>query len=122
MISSTIIHIDFSKASGTLAYVFNGCTSLKTIEKLTFHKDLKYTNFFVNCTALENLVIEGEIGNGTSLANSSMLTDDSVNSVINALIELPADAPQTIRFHATVKNNLTQEQIASITSKNWTLA
>lgn len=119
---TTVPHIDFSKAGGSLAYVFNDCTVLKTIEKLTFNKDLKYTNFFTNCNALENLVVEGEIGNTISLSNSSLLTNDSVNSVINALIELPADAPQTIRFHATVKNNLTQEQIASITSKNWTLA
>ena len=119
---TTIPHISFAKVTGTQAYCFHGDSKLHTIEKLTLKKELKYTNFLTGCNFLENLTIEGEIGTNFTLVNSSKLTTESVNSVINALVDLTGQTAQTLTFHATVKANLSDEQIASITSKNWTLA
>lgn len=119
---TTIPHISFAKVTGTQAYCFHGDSKLHTIEKLTLKKELKYTNFLTGCNSLENLTIEGEIGTNFILVNSSKLTTESVNSVINALVDLTGATAQTLTLHATVKANLTETQIASITSKNWTLA
>ena len=119
---TTIPHISFAKVTGTQAYCFHGASKLHTIEKLTLKKELKYTNFLTGCNSLENLTIEGEIGTNFTLVNSSKLTTESVNSVINALVDLTGATAQTLTLHATVKANLTETQIASITSKNWTLA
>lgn len=119
---TTIPHISFAKAAGTQVYCFHGDSKLHTIEKLTLKKELKYTYFLTGCNSLENLTIEGEIGTNFTLVNSSKLTTESVNSVINALVDLTGATAQTLTLHATVKANLTETQIASITSKNWTLA
>ncbi len=50
------------------------------------------------------------------------LSDVSIQNIIDCLIDLTGQATQTLTFHADVKAKLTEEQIATITSKNWTLA
>lgn len=57
-----------------------------------------------------------------NISQSSLLSDESVNSIINALVDLTDGEAQTVTFHGDVKAKLTDEQIASITAKNWTLA
>lgn len=57
-----------------------------------------------------------------SLAQSNLLSDESIQSIIDGLADLTGQTAQTITFHADVKAKLTEEQIATITSKNWTLA
>ena len=57
-----------------------------------------------------------------SFQHCSMLSDASASSIKNGLVDLTGGTAQTIQFHATVKNKLTAEQKAQITSKNWTLA
>ena len=40
----------------------------------------------------------------------------------NCLVDLTGQTSQTLKFHADVKAKLTEEQITTITGKNWTLA
>ena len=78
---------------------------------------------FSSCTKLKNIRFEtGTIPISISFVHSSFLTDESVQSIIDGLADLTGQTAQTITFHLTVKNKLTEEQIVQITSKNWTLA
>ena len=50
------------------------------------------------------------------------LSADSIQSIIDGLADLTGGTAQTLTFHATVKGKLTDQQIATITGKNWSLA
>lgn len=56
------------------------------------------------------------------LNNCPLLSNESIESTVNGLADLTGQESQTITFHADVKAKLTDEQITTITSKNWTLA
>lgn len=65
--------------------MFQCCRLLKTIERLIVNPLVWYTNAFEQCYALENLTVEGEIGNSVDLHWSSGLTTKSVKSIFSAL-------------------------------------
>lgn len=65
--------------------MFQCCRRLKTIEKLIVNPLVWYTNAFEQCYALEDLTVEGEIGNSIDLHWSKELTPKSVEAVIKAL-------------------------------------
>lgn len=104
-------------------YLFYYCTNLETIDKLILSD--KMTNFhesnFEGCAALKNITFAGTLGASISLSNSPLLTTESVNSLIDTLKDLTGLAAKTVTFHATVGGNLTEEQKAAITAKNWQL-
>jgi hypothetical protein len=95
---------------------------VKTIDKLIVTDKLKYNSTFNGCSNLENIVFEGTIGNSISFANSPLLTTESVQSIIDCLKDLTGATAQTLTLHADVKANLTEEQLATITGKNWSVA
>ena len=101
---------------------FMSCLNLSMIEKVVVSKDSDIGYSFFNCPKLENITIEGEIGKTTAFAQSNLLTNDSVQSIINALIDLTDTTTQTLTLHKDVKSKLSESQISAITSKNWTLA
>lgn len=103
-----------------LNYTFSNAKA-KTIDKLIVPKNLTYPYTFNGCTNLENITFEGTIGNSISFANSPLLTEKSVQSILDHLKDLTGQAAQTITFHATVGGKLTNAQKATITAKNWTL-
>jgi hypothetical protein len=55
-----------------------------------------------------------------SFGDSPELSDDSINSIINGLMQL--ENTQTIKFHKTVGEKLTDGQKSVIAIKGWTLA
>lgn len=65
---------------------FYGCNKLKTIRKLIVHETTTFTtNFIAGTNGLENIIIEGTIGNDFIINTSKVLTKASIISVINAL-------------------------------------
>ncbi len=50
-----------------------------------------------------------------------LLSDTSIQSIIDGLADLTGGTAQTLTLHATVGAKLTDEQKATITAKNWTL-
>lgn len=92
-----------------------------TIDKLIVPETLKFTSSFDSCNNLKNITFEGTIGNNISFADSPLLTEKSVQSILDHLKDLTGQAAQTITFHATVGGKLTNAQKATITAKNWTL-
>lgn len=128
--SSAITHfppIDFRKADAK-GYPFGYCTRTVSIEKVIYKDDgtTPFSNDFVNCTALENLVVEGVIGrNGFDVRYSTKLTHDSLMSIINALKDYSDDTSGTTYKVTLGSDNiekLTQDEIQLIRNKGWEYA
>lgn len=111
----------------SLLRVFYGCSNLTTIKKLILRSDGSQTfgNTFYNCSNLENIVIEGVIGNTLSLSSCTKLSGDSIESFIDALSDTASR--KTITFSRTAVNNATFTSGNSwsdlVDSKsNWTIS
>lgn len=90
--------LDFSSAT-IIQYAFSGCSGLREI------------------TPKPNTIKVSLI-----FGNSSNLTEETIQAIINGLADLTGSTAQTLTLHKDVKAKLTQDQIAQITNKNWTLA
>ena len=97
---------------------------IKKIDKLILKDDGTQTldSTFQSMARLEDIEVEGYFGKTFSIQWAEFLTLDSAINIITHLKDLTDSTAQTITFHANVKAKLTNELIASITSKNWTLA
>lgn len=85
--------------------MFNSCSTLRTIRKLTFpDKTFNTSNIFYNCSALEEITIGGTIAcDGLDLHWSTNLNKASITSFINALSTTTSGF--TITFSETAVNN-----------------
>ena len=73
---------------GNLSNTFNLSRNLKSIEKLILREDgsQTFSSTFYNCTALEDIEIEGKIGQkGFGVGSCKKLTRDSILSILKAL-------------------------------------
>lgn len=118
----TAVPTIYTEKAPSLNYLFYGSKNLETIEKIISNENLTYTQAFTVCNNLKNITFEGQIGTHIAFSQSHLLTVESVQSIIDALADLTGSTTQTLTLHANVKIKLTETQIASITSKNWTLA
>ena len=105
-------------------YFLYEATVLRSIEKLILKDDgsQKFNTYsFYKLPALEEIRFAGTIGNSLEIKDSPVLSDASVQSIIDHLKDLTGATAQTLTLHATVGANMTDEQKAAITAKNWTL-
>lgn len=107
--------------SGTSTSVFYNCRALKRIPKLIFSGATNINSMFNNCDSLEELYCEGEIPLSISFAQSKLLTNESVQSVIDCLKDLTGTTAQTLTLATSVIVNLTEEQMQTIANKNWNM-
>jgi len=70
----------FAKYNNT----FQGCGNLVTIDSLTISPTAVFTNTFTGCTSLENIKIEGEIGNSVNFQDCPL----SVESMLSIIFHL----------------------------------
>lgn len=109
----------------TINYLFFGATKLKEIEAWVMTDDgtqkFAEANTFQQCPALEEIRIDGLLGCSMSWAGCSLLSAESVQSIIDHLKDLTGATAQKLTFHATVGAKLTQTQKDAISAKNWTL-
>jgi hypothetical protein len=76
--------IDVTKST-SVASMFYGMSYLKTITKLIVSENNNFgSNGFGSCPALENLTIEGTLGQSFDIHWSTKLTHDSLMSILNA--------------------------------------
>jgi hypothetical protein len=115
--------IDFSSTT-RLNATFYYAGTLKTIEKVIVNRNLTdYYIAFVGMTNLKNIIFEGEIAASISFAGSAYLTNESIQSIIDCLVDYSGtDTSPVLTLHKDIKAKLTPDQIAQITNKNWTLA
>jgi len=112
-------------SSRNVHYAF-GSSYIKTIDKVTFGASSfiggSYT--FRGCTALENITIGGTINaSGLDFQACSLLTHDSLMSIINALKDYSGSTTTyTLTLGSTNLAKLTDAEKAIATQKGWTLA
>lgn len=112
--------IDMSKA--TRANVaFDTCSKLHTIDKIISSAITTFvSNTFRGCTALVNVLFEGVIAkNGLDVSPCTLLTHDSLMSIINCLKDGVSGLTATLG--ATNLAKLTDAEKAIATQKGWTL-
>ena len=139
------VFIDFSKCTNFSYMMSNGC-SIKHFPPVdigsgaSFQDGFRYagnlesgslvnvkpthtwSNAFANCSSLVNITFSGTIGKAISFAQSSKLSTASIQNIIDCLADLTGQTAQTVTFHKTVGELLTQAQKDTISAKNWTLA
>lgn len=99
---------------------FSNCNVLRKIQTLPIAENAT-TLDFTQIPALEDVSFSGVIPVNISFAQSRLLSNTSVQSIIDHLKDLTGATAKTLTFHATVGGNMTAEQKAAITAKNWTL-
>jgi hypothetical protein len=120
--------LNFSTASVTAAGSMLSSDRGTSLEEITTPLDwssMGDTDQYVwyGMNKLFNLTfVAGTIHSNLNLAPCSALNDNSLASIVNGLADLTGGTGKTLTLHATPKANLTAEQIATITAKNWTLA
>ena len=112
--------VDVRNASN-FSQAFSDTANLKKIEKLIDNSSQTFSNVFRNASALEEIKIEGVIGqNGFNVNTSPYLTHDSLMSIINALQS--GVASRTCTLGVTNLAKLTDAEKVIATQKGWTLA
>lgn len=105
---------------------FTGCSSLERIENVDFSKatglGTAANGPFTRCNALEHLTVAEGCIKVNIWITSPVLSDESIQSIIDGLADLTGGTQQTLTLHATVTAKLTEAQIATITRKNWVVA
>lgn len=77
-------------------------------------------SFVLNCQNLQTIRFKPEtIGISISFAQSSKLSAESIQSIIYGLADLNGKTSQTLTLHTDVVQKLTQEQLDTISAKNW---
>ena len=111
--------VDASLTNG-LTYTFSYCRALITIDKLILKDDgtQSFSNAFLECNKLENIIVEGVIGNNISFANSP-LNYESLMSIKAALAQVTT--PKTLTLKASSFELLTQTDKDQIEAKGWTI-
>ena len=113
--------IDLSSATLTES-MFNGARQLRTIDKLILKADgsQTFSSFFNNTSELENITIEGTIGNNIDFSACTKLTHDSLMSIINHLQDKTGAATKPVLTIGTTNyKQLTEEERKIATDKNW---
>lgn len=82
--------IDMRKATN-VNYTFGSSCQAVTIDKVIVAETTPLSSSTFDCPKLENITFEGTIGVSVNFAKSSLLTPASVQSIIDALAELPAN-------------------------------
>ena len=103
--------------------LFAGANKLETINKLILLDEVVFdSSSFEGCTALQNIVFEGEIRSSISFRDCANLSKDSVINIFDHLSTTRSGLSLTI--HRDAKNKFTNtewnERVNS--RKNWTIS
>ena len=123
--NATLELVDFSEFNKQFSNVYNMFSYQYKLHTILGALDLTNStnnNFMVRGTnKLENIeFVEGTIHLSISFSYSSLLTDASIQSIIDGLADLTGVDTQTIEFHSTIVAKLTETQLNQIANKNWT--
>lgn len=116
------LELDLSKCI-SMNWAFSNLPNLETMT-LTFTTASQGTNEpFANLPKLKNLTINGELDFSTSWKSATLLTVESLLSLINALYDYSATTTRpTLTIGSTNLAKLTDAQKAIATQKGWNLA
>lgn len=115
--------LDFRTLNG-LNIMFNSCKKLVTIDLLKIKTDgsQTFSTTFASCISLQNIIIEGVIGQNFDIKESP-LTKESITSIVNALSS--STSGKTVSFLKTAKESaFTASEWSTLiaTKPNWTFS
>ncbi len=121
--SSNLKSIDFVNSTSkvtSFSGLFAGKTMLETVKGLDLSSATSLVGMFANCSNLKNITfVENSIKINFNLGSSSLLSDESIQSLINGLATV--ETAQNLTVHNDISTKLTDEQKSTITSKNWNI-
>lgn len=80
-------------------------------------------NMFAFCKALKEVrFVANSIKISISFNNCSSLSTDTIQSIIDGLADLTGQTSQTLTVHQDVRNKLTENQLTTISDKNWAIS
>ena len=113
--------IDTSNGTN-FSYMFYGCSKLTTIPQLDVSSGTSFSSMFNRCSSLMTIsFVEGCIKRAISFASCSLLSDESVQSIIDGLADLTGGTSQKVTFHPDISGKLTEEQKQQVLNKNWAI-
>lgn len=120
----TLEMIDLTELNTKPSNSLNMFRYQRVLKRILGELDLSATssvaNMFQNCEALVDVEFTSQtIKISISFAWSSNLSDASIQSIIDGLVDLTGSTTQTISWHSTVLDKLTTEQYDQIIAKNW---
>ena len=117
-----------------MGYMFQGCSTIETIEGIDFSSATQLGSAFSGCTALRNMTVNGIIkASSLNTAPCTLLSKASIESIINALspttsaltVTLSKAAVNTaFETEAGLADGSTSQQWADLiaTKSNWTIS
>jgi hypothetical protein len=116
----------------TLTNTFTSCFNLIQIDSLMFDETVKFLNTFAYSKKIQNLTIDGVIGQNGFNTSWSPLSKASLTSIVNALSSTTTGQPVTLRLAAVnaafetstgaADGSTSEEWTALIATKpNWTI-
>ena len=119
---TTVPSIDTSNGTN-FRYMFYGCSNLTTILSIDISKGTNLSSMFQSCSKLENITFEGQINERINFQWSTLLTKDSIISIINALSPSSSGLICTLS-QAAINNNFTKDERVELfsTKLNWTIS
>lgn len=112
---------DYKATIMDMQYGFYYSSNLKSIYGALDISGCTTTNSaFSKCTSLEDIsFVPSTIKVSISFSSSPLLSNESIQSIIDGLADLTGQTTQTVHWHSTVLGKITNEQLAQITAKNW---
>lgn len=112
--------LDYSNIKNA-SYMFGNCIFLVTVPKMSLISLTSTANTaFQKCELLENISFEkNSIPLNISFANSPLLSNESLQSIIDGLAPSPPSAIHILTLHSETYAKLTDEQKQTISEKRW---
>ena len=113
---------EFNTTFGVSTDVFYNCTNLEEIRGEIENTTNNWTLWFASCVKLREVRFKANSIKGDfTISQSPLLSAESVQSIVDGLADMTGGTSYTLTLHADVKAKLTEEQLATIAAKNWTI-
>ena len=113
---------EFNTTFGVSTDVFYSCSKLEEIRGEIENTTTNWTLWFASCVKLREVRFKANSIKGAfTIAQSPLLSAESVQSIVDGLADMTGGTSYKLDLHADVKAKLTEEQLATIAAKNWTM-
>ena len=113
---------EFNTTFGVSTDVFYSCSKLEEIRGEIENTTTNWTLWFASCVKLREVRFKANSIKGAfTIAQSPLLSAESIQSIVDGLADMTGGTSYKLTLHADVKAKLTEEQLATIAAKNWTV-
>ena len=119
---TTVGNLDTSNGSN-FSSQFESCIALTSVQSLDLSNGTNLSRMFSGCGSLENISFVGSINYSIDFSNSTLLTYDSIKSILTACSATTRTGAKTLKFNRTIADNNGElvTLIGECTTKGWTI-